>query len=142
VSGGVKATHKGHNFDKDKGSYEKDILDAGFKAGHSVILENEQGGTINQRFTEGTWDGRKAEVAGCETATSNNILHGLSHCASKRETKVAILDFPLGGFDQNVWERTLNRYRGLKKQNTGQYVEFERIVCVQNKQIIIDIPFP
>ena len=142
ASGGVKATHAGHNFDKIGGKYEKHVQTVGYKAGHAVILENERDGSFNQRFTEGTWDEKLFEVAGCETATSNNILHGLSHCASKRTTKVAILDFPNGGFDQFVWERTLNRYRGLKKNNTGQYLEFERIVCVQNDEIIIDMPFP
>lgn len=139
---GLKANHVGHNFDKRGGVYEKHVRDAGYNAGHAVILENELGGAFSERFTEGTWDGKKFEVAGCETGTSNNILHGLSHCASKGETRIAVLDFPKGGFNREVWERTLGRYRGLKNVNNGQYLEFERIICVQEGEIIIDIPFP
>lgn len=139
---GLKANHVGHNFDKRGGVYEKHVRDAGYNAGHAVILENELGGAFSERFTEGTWDGKKFEVAGCETGTSNNILHGLSHCASKGETRIAVLDFPKGGFNREVWERTLGRYRGLKNVNNGQYLDFERIICVQEGEIIIDIPFP
>ena len=69
-------------------------------------------------------------------------MHGLSHCASKGETRIAVLDFPKGGFNQDVWERTMKRYRGLKNVENGQYLEFERIICVQKGEIIIDIPFP
>ena len=139
---GLKANHVDHNFDKRGGAYEKHVRDAGYNAGHAVILENERGGAFSERFTEGTWDGKKFEVAGCETGTSNNILHGLSHCASKGETRIAVLDFPKGGFNQDVWERTMKRYRGLKNVENGQYLEFERIICVQKGEIIIDIPFP
>ena len=38
---GLKATHVGHNLDKDKGWYETTIQDVGYKYGHSVILEKE-----------------------------------------------------------------------------------------------------
>lgn len=140
-NGGLKANHTKHNFDKKGGKYEKHIQNAGFKAGHIVILEKEYDGSFYERFTEGTWDGKKFEAAGCETATSNNILRGLSHCASKQETKVAVLDFPNGGFNQDTWERTLGRYKGLEKLETGQYLKFERIICVQNERIIVDMPF-
>lgn len=141
-TGGLKATHVDHNFDDRGGIYEKQVQNAGFKEGHAVILGAEGGNIIGQRFTEGTWDGKKFEVAGCETATSNNILKNLSHCAAKRETKVAVLDFPNGNFNQDTWERTLGRYRGLEKNGTGQFLRFERIICVQGEKIIIDIPFP
>lgn len=140
-TGGLKATHVGHNFDKEKGDYERHVQEAGFKAGYSVILENEKNGDFGQRFTEGFWNGKIFEVAGCETATSNNILMGLSHCASKRATQIAVLDFPNNNFDQDVFDRSLRRYRGLKKLDNGQYLQFEEIICVQGSKIIIDIPF-
>ena len=41
-SGGVKATHKKHSFDKDKGWYEKKVQEVGYKTGHAVILDVEQ----------------------------------------------------------------------------------------------------
>ena len=43
TTGGVKATHIGHNLDKIGGKYELDTLIAGVKAGNVVILENEKG---------------------------------------------------------------------------------------------------
>lgn len=94
-NGGLMATHILHNLDDRGGIYEKHVQRAGFNAGHAVILGAEGGNVIGQRFTEGTWDGMKFEVAGRETATSNNIVKGLKHCAAKRETEIAVLDFPM-----------------------------------------------
>ena len=138
---GLKANHVGHNFDKRGGVYEKHVRDAGYNAGHAVILENEFGTTIGERFTEGTWDGMKFEVAGRETATSNNILRGLKHCAEKRVTEVAVLDFPNGGFNLETLENAIKRYRGLKPLNDGQYLEFKKIICVENKKIVYEADF-
>lgn len=138
---GIKAEHTGHNFDKKGGVYEKHVRDAGYKAGHVVILGNEYSTTIGERFTEGTWDGMKFEVAGRETATSNNILRGLKHCAEKRNTEIAILDFPNGGFSQETLSNAVNRYRGLEKLHDGQYVKFKKIICVQNREIVYEMDF-
>jgi hypothetical protein len=112
-------------------------MEAGFSAGHCVVLENESDGDFNQRFTEGTWDGLPLEIAGRETATSNNMLSGLSHCASKPKTKVALLYLPKE-FSHKVFYRTLQRYKGLKKVNNGQYREFERIICIHKGVIVVD----
>ena len=139
---GLKATHAEHNFDKRGGLFELEVQEAGYRAGNEVIFEKEKDGKLGQRFTEGTWNGKNFEVAGCETATSNNILHGLSHCASKRTTQVCVIDFPNGGFDKKTLERSLRRYKGLRKNNNEQYIEFERIICVQDGKIILDMPFP
>lgn len=35
------------------------------------------------------------EIAGAETGTSNNIRQALKHCASKPNTEVAVLLFPM-----------------------------------------------
>ena len=140
-TGGLKATHTNHNFDKQGGRYEIHVQNAGFKAGHVVILENELGTTIGEWFTEGTWDGSYFEVAGRETATSNNILRGLKHCAAKRKTKTAILDFPNIGFNEEIFDSAVKRYRGLEKLNDGQYLKFDKIICVQDESIIKEIIF-
>ena len=136
--GGLKATHIQHNFDKKGGEYEKHVQTAGFNAGHSVILEAEPGTTYKLKYTEGLWDGRKFEVAGRETATENNVLRGLKHCASKQTTKIAVLDYPKGGFDQSILENAIKRYKGLEKLDDGQFVPFERIICVQNETIVFE----
>lgn len=135
---GLMATHIEHNFDKIGGKYEKVVQRAGYNAGHSVILEKEFGEVIGERFTEGTWDGMQFEVAGRETATENNILRGLKHCAAKKKTEVAILDFPNGGFDENLLANVIRRYKGLKKLEDGQFLQFKRIICVENGGIVYD----
>jgi len=138
---GLKANHIDHNFDKRGGAYEKHARDAGYNAGHAVILESEFGTTIGERFTEGTWDGMKFEVAGRETATSNNILRGLKHCAEKRETEVAVLDFPNGGFNIETLKNAIKRYKGLEPLNDGQYLKFKKIICVENERIVYEADF-
>lgn len=140
-NGGLKASHVGHNFDKNGGKYEKNVQYAGFISGHSVILEEEDSSIYSQKHTEGKWDGKYFEVAGRETATENNVLRGLKHCAEKQKTQIAVLDFPFGGFDINLLNNAIKRYRGLEKLKDGQYIRFERIVCVQNRKIVYDEPF-
>ena len=138
-TGGLKATHKDHSFDKVKGTYEKDVQNAGYKKGCSVIFGSEKGGKIGERFTEGLWDNCNFEIASCETITDNNILRGLKHCASKRTTEIAVLHYPQGGFSHETLEKALKRYNGLAKLNDGQYLEFSRIICVDRNKIVFEI---
>lgn len=93
-SGGLKATHKDHNFDKLKGWYEKYVQDAGFKNGHSVTLEKEDHSVFNMRNTEGLWDGMYFEVTAAENGTPNNVRNALKHCAKKGKTEVAVIFYP------------------------------------------------
>ena len=65
-------------------------------------------------------------------------MKGLKHCASKKTTKIAVLDFPKGNFDIDILEQAIRRYRGLEKLNDGQFLKFERIICVQDKKIVYD----
>jgi len=51
-TGGLKATHVDHNFDKAKGYREKEVQDVGFKYGRSVILESEKGKGLNEKYTD------------------------------------------------------------------------------------------
>lgn len=133
-NGGLRADHVGHNFDKRGGKYEKHAQNAGYNAGHAVIFGDER--TKSSVHTEGTWDGKPFEVSGRETATSSNILKGLKHCASKIDTRIAVLDFPNGGFDEQIFNDALNRYKGLEKLNDLQFKWFDEIICVQGEEII------
>lgn len=141
ITGGVTGIHIGHNLDKIGGVYERHVLNAGRKAGHRVRLEDESKHKNHTRFTEGMWDEKEFEVAGRETATENNLLRGLKHCAAKRTTKIAILDFPNGGFDEANLLKAISRYKGLKKLNDGQYLAFEKIICVQDETIVYEDDF-
>ena len=115
VTGGLKASHIGHNFDKVGGEYEKQAQRAGVKQGYSVIFEDEYSNILGQRFTEGKWNSLKFEIAGCETGSSNNILRGLKHCASKRETEVAVIVLPNTPFNKDIFDNSIGRYKGLEK---------------------------
>lgn len=140
-SGGVKASHKDHNFDKVGGQYEKDAQDVGFMAGHIVILGSEKSNVIGQRFTEGTWDGFRFEVAGRETATENNVLKGLKHCAKKRNTEIAVLVYPNGGFSEDILRKAIVRYRGLRGAEGNQYIAFSKVLCIQDGGIVFEEDF-
>lgn len=136
TTGGLMATHKGHNFTKQGGKYEKVVQQVGFNAGNIVILGDERG--FDTRHTEGTWNGMLFEVAGRETATSNNVLKGLKHCASKKTTEVAVLYFP-NRFSLEILKNAMNRYKGLKKLNDGQFLQFKKIICIQAEVIVTEI---
>ncbi len=131
-NGGLKATHKDHNFDKAKGIYEKTTRDVGFKNGHSIILESERGKGIGENHTEGLWDNLPFELASCEsTKNNNNIVKGLKHCASKSDTSTAVLYFPKDNdiVKEDV-ERAINRYYGLRNTLGNGFKDFESIFVV------------
>lgn len=140
INGGVKASHIKHHFDEVGGEYEEHIMSAAFKNGDVIIFGSEESTTDGDRYTEGTWNKKLFEVAGRETATCNNVFKGLKHCAEKRITQYAVLDFPKGGFDENVVKRAISRYKGLEKLNDSQFVPFERVICVQNEIVVYDEP--
>ncbi len=140
-TGGLKATHKGHNFNGVGGKYEIHVQNAAFKAGHSVIFGDESQHAYKKRFIEGLFDNMDFEVAGKESVTENSILRGLKHCASKRTTEVAVLDFPYGGFNEETLRNAIIRYRGLKPLNDGQFLQFKKLVCVQNEEIVLEEDF-
>ena len=128
---GLKATHVDHNFDKAKGIYEKTARDVGYKNGHSVILESEMGKGIGENYTEGLWNKSLFELASCESVeNNNNIVKGLKHCASKSDTRTAVLYFPKGDFVREDVERAIGRYYGLKGTLGDSFKDFEAIYVV------------
>lgn len=132
---GVKATHRGHNFDKRKGWYETAVQNAGYNAGHRVILEDEPQDVFKQKSCEGLWNGDKFEVAGAETATPNNIRNALKHCADKPDCKVAVVFFPnKKAVSMEAIRSGISKYTGLK--HTNQYREFARIYFIAGEEII------
>lgn len=138
-TGGVTAEHVGHNFDKIGGAFERHAQNAALKAGHSVILEDEPQNQYGKRSTEGTWNGLLFEVAGATNGSVNNIRNALKHCAFKRTTEIAVIDFPNGGFSLDNFNAALKRYNGLEKLHDGQFLKFKKIICIQNEQIIHEI---
>ena len=135
-SGGLKAIHIRHNTQSEGYKYELEVMDVGCKNGHSVILGEERNDIYKKRSTEGLWDGFKFEVASKETFSSNSIKNGLKHCASKGATEYAVLFFRSGEFNQEIFEEGLRRYNGLSKLEDGQWMQFKKILCVQNGTIV------
>lgn len=134
-SGGIKAIHNEHNLNKDKGWYETYSQDAGVKNGHVVILEAEPQNRYKVKCCEGTWDNLPFEVAGAESGTPNNIRNALKHCASKPDSKVAVIFFPNDNFSAENFYAGLAKFLGLR--NTTQYRKFERIYCIHNDKIVL-----
>ena len=137
-SGGVRAEHLLHD-SKGKGySYEEKVVEVGFDTGHAVILGPEPGKEHNLRYTEGTWDGHPFEVAGKMSFSKASVRKGLKHCAAKRVTEYAILYFPNGGFNLDVFENGLRMYNGLEGLGDGQWIQFKKIICIQEDSIILE----
>ena len=133
-NGGVKVTHVDHNFDENKGWYEEKVQTAGFLNGHSVILGAEYHNIYQHRNYEGLWDGMPFEIAGAESATSNNIRNALKHCAAKPDTRIAVLFFPNDNFTTQAFNDGFAKFFGLK--GTSQYKQFDLIYCIHDDQII------
>lgn len=130
-TGGLKATHKEHNFDSNatRKEYEPSVRDIGYKDGNKVILEKEDHTKHGVRNTEGFWNDKPFEIAARESGTPNNIRDGLKHCAKKPKCKVAVLYYPKNNFSINAFEEGLAKYNGLK--GTSQWTQFDEIVCIQ-----------
>ena len=141
ANGGLMATHKDHNFDHQKGWYEKNVQRVGFNKGNSVIFGSEAGQPDGVKYTDGLWNGKKAEIRGAETGKPENIRNALKHGAKKRETEVAIIYFPKNNFDKDAFYSGLRAYEGLAGLPGRQYKAFERIICIQGDDIVLDIKY-
>lgn len=127
----LKAIHVGHNFDKKKGWYEKAVLDAGYKNGHTVILEKEDHTIMHKKNAEGLWDGKVFEIAAAESGSQNNIRNALKHCASKPNAEIAVIFFPSDNFNRDIFVKAYAKFCGLK--GTPQHRKFDRIYCINSK---------
>lgn len=135
VGGGFMATHIEHNIDKNKGWYETTVQKIGYNAGNAVVLEKEDHTVQNKKNTEGTWNGLLMEIAGAETGTANNIRNALKHCASKKETEVAIVFMPNYNTVYDIFGG-IDKYEGLKKNGGSQWKKFAQIIFMSKDKII------
>lgn len=138
-SGGLKAEHAQHNQSGAGYKYELMAVEAGYNAGHSVILGPEPNDQYKQRSTEGCWDGHPFEVAGKLTFSKGAVRNGLKHCASKKVTEYAVLCFPNGGFDVATFNEGLKMFDGLKYKMDGQWMQFKKIICIQDQTIVYEL---
>ncbi len=132
-TGGLKATHIEHNFDRKRGVYEKRVLQIGYSHGDAVILEKEDHTKYKQRNTEGFYNNRLFEIAGAENGTPRNIRNALKHCASKPDAEIAIIYFPNGATAFEI-SAGLKAFNGLKGKR-GQWRLFYEIIFMDDKGI-------
>ncbi len=138
-TGGLKAEHSMHNQSGEGYKFELMAVEAGFNAGHCVILGPEPNNQYKQRSTEGGWDGHPFEVSGKLSFSKGSVRNGLKHCASKRVTEYAVLCFPNGGFDTGIFNEGLKMFNGLKEKEDGQWMQFKKIICVQDQKIVYEL---
>lgn len=135
-NGGLTAIHKEHNFDHIKGDYEKNVLSVGYRSGHSVVLLGEGGKGKGVSYADGMWDGKPFEIAGAETATSNNIKKALNHCASKNGVRVAVVYFPNAIPNMQEIQSAIRRYYRLVNTNANGTTDFDVIYFMTKDGII------
>ncbi|MCR5570479.1 MAG: hypothetical protein K6G31_14595 [Paludibacteraceae bacterium] len=99
-------------------------------------MEKEVHSEFKKKNTEGTWNGQKFEIAGKKTATPKNIREGLKHCAKKTGCKVAVLFFPNNNFDCANFHSGQSMYSCLR--GTSQWTRFDKIICIQNGDIVFE----
>lgn len=132
-TGGLKASHIEHNFDRKRGVYEKSVQQIGYSHGDSVILEKEDHTKYKQRNTEGFYNNRLFEIAGAENGTPRNIRNALKHCASKPDAEIAIIYLPNGAtaFEISAGSKAFNGLKGKR----GQWRQFYEIIFMDDKGI-------
>lgn len=129
-NGGLMATHKGHNLSETAGggTAETDVQEAGFKAGHAVILLDETG--RSGKHIEGLWDGMNMEISR-KNSTPNGIKKGLLHAASKPGCQIAIIVIRDDSLDIESVNKAMTKYLGLKKDPSQKHwTAFKKMILI------------
>ena len=137
-TGGLKAIHRGHNFDEmvgkygiPRGEYEKITVDAMYKKGYKIVLEDESDQTDGVKKPDGYLNDSLMDIKGIE----GNPLYALSR-ANRQRVETAILYYHKPDiFDI---EDITNKYTHLEswlERTHGKAipVSINRVICVVNK---------
>ncbi len=136
TTGGLKATHIEHNFDKDKGifgiprgDYEKNAVQALFQNGYSIILQSEKK-LDGEKCPDGYLNGVLMDIKGIE---DGNPLYAMNR-ANTQKAKIAILYFhnhPDYSVDY-IWDKFNYLPTWIKNNDRLQNKEviLEKILCV------------
>lgn len=133
-NGGLKATHRLHSFDPNRGHYEKEVRDILFNNGDRIVLEKELV-EAGQKHIEGIKqiDGYFYDYS-CDISTilgtgKNTIKRAFNHSKDKK-AEVAILYFP------NKEDFSLDRIKeGVKKYEGQTNYRFKKIVYIVDKEV-------
>ena len=130
----MKATHRLHSFDPNRGHYEKEVRDILFNNGDRIVLEKELV-EAGQKHIEGIKqiDGYFYDYS-CDISTilgtgKNTIKRAFNHSKDKK-AEVAILYFP------NKEDFSLDRIKeGVKKYEGQTNYRFKKIVYIVDKEV-------
>jgi len=130
-TGGLKATHKQHQFNPRNGHLEKQARDILFESGYKIILESEAQKGIGVKLIDGTINDIPMEISSITGSGINSVKHALNHCRQKG-AKAAVLYFPDGSLysDQRIKE-------GLAKYEGQTDYRFIRIIVVKETEVLI-----
>lgn len=127
-TGGLKATHRLHNFDKVTGKYEKEAQNILFGQGHSIILEKEladKGERIidGVKHIDGTLDSIPMDISTIKGMGNDTIKRALKHSIEKKAA-IAILYYTENTFSLEKLHAGIRKFNGLK------IGKFERIIYI------------
>lgn len=122
-NGGLKATHKGHQFQKATGNRERQSQQALFNKGHKVIFGDEKPSGIGIKIPDGTLDDRPFEIASIVGKGSNTVKRALNHCRQKN-VRIAVIHFSKEDFSRQRF------MKGLAMFNNQTSFRFDRIIYI------------
>lgn len=135
-TGGLKATHRLHSFDPNKGNYEKEARDLLFQNGDKIILEKELA-DIGEKVKDGEKhiDGYLNNLS-CDISTilgsgKNTIKRAFQHSAGKN-AQVAIFYFP----NRELFSKERISV-GLRAFNGNSAYKFKRIIYIVDREVYV-----
>ena len=135
-TGGLKASHRLHSFDPNKGHYEKEARDILFNNGHKIILEKElpdKGEKVidGMKHIDGYLNNSPCDISTILGNGKNTIKKALQHSEIK-EAKTAILYFP----NENSYSKE-RMSKGLEMFKAYSNHIFENIVIIADNEVIL-----
>lgn len=140
ATGGMKATHNDHSFDKDvgifgieRGKYEKIVRDTLFDHGRSIIL-NKEDGSLGTKQPDGFLDGVLMDIKGVE----GNPMWAINRACTQR-AEICILYF----HNESMFSESDVRKKFIEDlpewRNKQEYIKHKEmsvktVVCVVNKR--------
>lgn len=127
-TGGLKATHKLHNFDPNRGHYEKEVRDILFAKGNKIILENESTG--EGKKVDGFLNDLKADISTIIGTGKNTTTRALLHSKSKG-ADTAILYYPEeSNYSPEKVNNAIARFKGQTSYR------FKKVVVIVKGDIV------
>ncbi len=127
-TGGLKATHRLHSFDKVTGKYEKEAQNILYGQGHSIILEKELADKGEQtidgiKHIDGTLNFIPMDISTIKGTGNDTIKRALKHSIEKN-AKIAVLYYTENTFNLERLHTGIRKFNGLKLG------KFEQIIYI------------